>query len=95
MRIAPAQLEEYSTKVSLLASVAGPATRCMGAPFWRFAARFSCAAQRLAVLGAATAEPARRRVLATASNFILNEKRKELEEIGRLKRKEKVFELLI
>lgn len=49
----------------------------------------------MAVLGAATAEPARRRVLATASNFILNEKRKELEEIGRLKRKEKVFELLI
>jgi hypothetical protein len=29
----------------------------------------------LAVLGAATAEPARRRVLATARNFILNEKR--------------------
>jgi hypothetical protein len=73
MRTAPAQLELYSTKVLLLLSASGPEeTRFIGFPCVReLAARFAWPAKRLAVLGAATAEPTRRRVLARVRSFIL------------------------
>jgi hypothetical protein len=58
------------------------------------AARFAWLAQRLAVFGAATAEPARRRVLASARNFILNQEEKALDVLEELKRKKEEIELL-
>jgi hypothetical protein len=48
----------------------------------------------LAVFGAATAEPARRRVLARARNFILIQMEKELDVLEELERKEEAIELL-